>query len=86
MAEKKAAKKAEKFDPKTLTYSKKSGWDGISEAKMKEIMNFAEGYKKFLTDAKTEREAVSTIFELALLVYPVDLSKLQNGIWWRGCR
>ena len=65
MAEKKAAKKAGKFDPKTLTYSKKSGWDGINEAKMKEIMKFAEGYKKFLTDAKTEREAVSTIFELA---------------------
>ncbi|MBP5434754.1 aminopeptidase [bacterium] len=61
---KKVAPKNE-FDPKDLCYSKKSGWSEITEKNLKEIMDFAEGYKEFLTKAKTEREAVKTIYEQA---------------------
>ena len=37
----------------------KSGWLRIDEKKKKEVMSFAEEYKKFLKEVKTEREAVN---------------------------
>ncbi|MDP8011417.1 MAG: aminopeptidase [Thermoplasmata archaeon] len=43
----------------------KSGWLRIDEKKKKEVMNFAEEYKKFLKEVKTEREAVNFFEELA---------------------
>lgn len=39
-----------------LTYSKKNGFSGISEAEKEKVYNFCEDYRKFITDAKTERE------------------------------
>ncbi|MGC8584513.1 MAG: aminopeptidase [Thermoplasmata archaeon] len=36
----------------------KSGWYGLDENKIKAISDFAEKYRKFLSEVKTEREAV----------------------------
>lgn len=40
-------------------------WDKYDEARAKEAFSFAEGYKGFLSDAKTEREAVGEILKSA---------------------
>ncbi len=39
-----------------LNYSKKNGFSGITEEKKKEIYDFCQEYRKFLTNGKTERE------------------------------
>jgi aspartyl aminopeptidase len=41
-----------------LSYTKKSVYEQIDENKLAKIMDYAEGYKKFLDTAKTERESV----------------------------
>ena len=41
-----------------LSYTKKSVYEQIDETKLGKIMDYAEGYKKFLDTAKTERESV----------------------------
>jgi aspartyl aminopeptidase len=41
-----------------LKFEKRNCWDAWSEAEKKQALNFSEGYKEFLTAAKTEREAV----------------------------
>jgi len=62
-----AKKRLEKsFDPKSLLYTKSSGWDGISKNEMQKVSDFSDGYKKFLDNAKTEREAVRYIQKIAL--------------------
>jgi len=43
----------------------KSGWLKIKAADRKKIMKFAEDYKKFLSEVKTEREAVDFFVRLA---------------------
>ncbi len=43
----------------------KSGWLKIDEKKRKEVIDFAEQYKKFLKKVKTEREAVDFFEEIA---------------------
>jgi aspartyl aminopeptidase len=63
--QKKENKTTKNKDPKKLLYSKKSGWDGITKAEFDKIMKFSEGYKVFLDNAKTEREAVKFIEEKA---------------------
>ncbi len=44
-----------------LTISPRLVWDHVDEAERQAIMDYAERYKKFLDDAKTEREAVKVI-------------------------
>ena len=50
---------------KKLTYKPDLVWDAISTAEKKKIFSFCEIYKTFLDRAKTEREAVSCIREIA---------------------
>ena len=42
----------------TLFYDKKTGWERMSEADEAAMQEYAEGYKAFLDEAKTERDAV----------------------------
>jgi len=46
-------------------YKKKSAWDILSSDQIKKAFDFCEDYKKFLNDAKTEREAVKQIHEIS---------------------
>ena len=43
---------------KELGYERKNDFAEADEKKIKEIFDYAEGYKKFLDESKTEREAV----------------------------
>lgn len=49
----------------TLFYDKKTGWDRMSDAEQDAMMDYAEGYKAFLNEAKTERDAVRCLKEMA---------------------
>ena len=44
-----------------LFYDKKTGWERMTEADDAAMMAYAEGYKAFLDEAKTERDAVRWI-------------------------
>lgn len=44
---------------------KNCGWSGADEAEKERIAEFAEGYIRFLNEAKTEREAAAAIVRLA---------------------
>ncbi|MCJ7696978.1 MAG: aminopeptidase, partial [Thermoplasmata archaeon] len=46
-------------------YKKKSAWELFSKAQITSAFAFAEGYKTFLNEAKTEREAVHKIVDAA---------------------
>jgi aspartyl aminopeptidase len=48
-----------------LFYKPKLVWDQLSEDEKKEVFQIGERYKKFLTRAKTEREAVTEIVSAA---------------------
>lgn len=48
-----------------LTLKKESSWLKVDESKKKKIFEFAESYKKFLNECKTERSAVKYILEIA---------------------
>ena len=48
-----------------LFISKKNGLSNIDDAKWNEISEFCEGYKRFLSDGKTEREAADAAIEIA---------------------
>lgn len=48
-----------------LTYKKKNIFEEASAEKVKAIFDYCEGYKVFLDNAKTEREAVDYTIELA---------------------
>jgi aspartyl aminopeptidase len=48
-----------------LTYAPRLVWDAVDAREKKEIFHFGEAYKSFLDQAKTEREAVSTIRRMA---------------------
>ncbi len=50
---------------KKLKMQGKLGWDRLETAEREEVFRFAEGYKKFLDAAKTEREAVEAIARAA---------------------
>ena len=43
----------------------KNAWEKYSDENYKTVMDFAEGYKKFISDAKTERECVKEVIEIA---------------------
>ena len=60
---------------KTEDKKKKSGaWHGADDALKAQIMDFAEGYMQFLDDAKTEREAVKVVVEMAEKAGYVDIA------------
>lgn len=40
-------------------------WNKYDEQKMKEVMDFSEGYKKFISECKTERECVTESIKMA---------------------
>ncbi|HSA33494.1 MAG TPA: aminopeptidase [bacterium] len=69
MARKKSVTQKKATDAKQLAeklcHKKRSGWNGLSVAEEREIMEFADDYKRFLDDSKTEREAVVTIGRIA---------------------
>ncbi|MBN2066762.1 MAG: aminopeptidase [Candidatus Thermoplasmatota archaeon] len=46
-------------------YEKKCAWDQFNKSEIKKAFDFAEYYKTFLNNAKTEREAISLIQDLA---------------------
>ena len=48
-----------------LFYDKKTGWDRMSDRDQAAMMDYAEGYKAFLDEAKTERDAVARLKEMA---------------------
>ncbi len=48
-----------------LFYDKKTGWDRMTEAEQDAMMDYAEGYKDFLNEAKTERDAVRRLQAMA---------------------
>ncbi len=48
-----------------LCYKKKNVYEEADAAKIKEIFDYAEGYKAFLDSAKTEREAVEAAIKMA---------------------
>jgi aspartyl aminopeptidase len=65
MAQKKLTRKEIKDLNEKLTYTPRLVWDEISEAEKRKVFALAEGYKTFLDRAKTEREAVSSIRQMA---------------------
>ena len=50
-----------------LSYKKKNVYEEATPEKIKVIYDYSEGYKKFLDDAKTEREATDAAIALALI-------------------
>ncbi len=56
----------------------KNIWKDASEEKMQAIMDFSEGYKKFITKGKTERLCVQEALELAKAKGYQDLSKVKT--------
>lgn len=50
---------------KSIAFEQKNAWDGNSAEFEKKVMDFSEGYKKFLDTCKTEREAVVEIVRQA---------------------
>lgn len=48
-----------------LTYERTNVYKEADEAKLKKIFDYAEGYKKFLDESKTEREAVKSGIAIA---------------------
>lgn len=65
MEDKKLTKKEIEKLSKALTYSPKLVWDEVNRAEKKKVFEFGDEYKWFLDRAKTEREAVVTIREMA---------------------
>lgn len=48
-----------------LFYTRKNAYDTVSEEDKKQIQEYCEGYKSYLDQSKTEREAVLTAIKLA---------------------
>jgi aspartyl aminopeptidase len=44
---------------------RKNAWEEYSEQQMQDVMNFGEGYKKFISEGKTERLCVKLTVEMA---------------------
>ena len=44
----------------------KNNWDKYSESELNDLMKFADGYKKFISSCKTERECASYIINKAI--------------------
>ncbi|KAJ5070461.1 m18 family aminopeptidase 1-related [Anaeramoeba ignava] len=50
---------------KKLLFKRKHGFDSINQEQFKEIMDFAEMYKNFISFSKTERECIDSIKQLS---------------------
>ncbi len=48
-----------------FSYKKKSAWEIFNKSQIKKIYTFADEYKSFLNNAKTEREAIKEIIKYA---------------------
>ena len=48
-----------------LFYKKENAFDVASAKEAKAVMDYSEGYKAFLDNAKTEREAVASVVKIA---------------------
>lgn len=60
------AKKEDKKDKESkYAYKKKSAWEIFTKDQIKKAFDFSKNYKKFLDEAKTEREAIQKIKEIA---------------------
>ncbi len=57
-----------------LLKKNKNGWETVTEAQKKDIFNFCEDYKTFITKSKTERLAVKNAIEIAKENGFVDLN------------
>ncbi|RPJ42196.1 MAG: aminopeptidase, partial [Deltaproteobacteria bacterium] len=64
---------------KKLKWGGKLSWDRFDDRERDEAFRFAEGYKSFLDQAKTEREAVQEIVRLAREAGFQELSKKSRG-------
>ncbi|MBQ8548444.1 MAG: aminopeptidase, partial [Lachnospiraceae bacterium] len=68
-----ATKKAEPTKDKKGTKPSKNAWLKYSEKEKKAVFDFAEGYRKFISDCKTERECVDEVLRQAKAEGYVDL-------------
>ncbi len=66
MAKKNLTKKQIKSLSEKLSYTQRHVWDTIDDREKRKVFEFGEAYKDFLDRAKTEREAVNVIEEMAL--------------------
>ena len=58
----------------SLLKENKNGWETVTEAEKQSIFDFCEGYKEFIDNAKTERQAVKSAVEIAKKHGFVDLN------------
>ncbi|MCQ2406245.1 MAG: aminopeptidase [Oscillospiraceae bacterium] len=65
MAKKKDAVSPEEELKEQLFYNQKNGYDLIDAKELIKLEKYCEGYKSFLNESKTEREAVKNAIELA---------------------
>ena len=68
-----ATKKAEPTKDKKGTKPSKNAWLKYTEKDKKAVFEFAEGYRKFISDCKTERECVDEVLRQAKAEGYVDL-------------
>ncbi|MEW6697400.1 MAG: aminopeptidase [Bacillota bacterium] len=61
-----------------LKYSRKNVWEQAGEAAIQEIMAFAEDYKSFISNTKTERTCVRQIFNTALANGFISIEQCQT--------
>ncbi|WP_099467690.1 aminopeptidase [Konateibacter massiliensis] len=66
--------------------SKKTAWEGYNEAQLKEVFEFSEGYKEFISECKTERECVKRVIKEAKKAGYRDLKQviLNEGVLEAG--
>jgi aspartyl aminopeptidase len=62
-----------------LTMTPRLLWDHLDDAARQQVENFAAGYKNFLDQAKTEREAVLEVERQALARGFIDLNQSRPG-------
>lgn len=65
---------------------RKTTWESYDEATLKEVFEFSEGYKEFISDCKTERECVKKIIKEAKKAGYRDLNEviLNEGVLEAG--
>ena len=70
-----ATKKA-KESKETKAPEKKNAWLSYSEKVKKDVFKLNEGYKKFISECKTERECISETVRMAEAEGYVDLNQV----------
>ncbi|MGB9780032.1 aminopeptidase [Caldanaerobacter sp.] len=63
---------------KRFGYKNVNAWTRISEEEKKRVFEFAEGYKEFMTECKTERETAEKIIKIAEEHGFIDIEKVTN--------